>query len=157
LAKSKKKAKKKATRSPDHVGNQRVAEVVAWMLEGHTRAGILRNASESEWGVSSRSVDSYMKKARAVLDEQFKKDLPHQLNAIIRNLDAIYHRAFHVGTKKWGKDGAFWTEFDYHVARAALMDKAKLLGLVKNTLQIEDEREYEDEKEEDLIAAAMKG
>lgn len=119
----------------------RIEKVMSAILEGAGRARCLQNFAH--WELSDRTIDQYISEARVELDRNFGKFTRFQLQGIISQLDAIFHKGFY-GFPSYS-NGVEFTKIDLMVARQALMDKAKLLGLIvdKAEIDINDQRDPE--------------
>ena len=59
-------------KSNKHIVNQRIKEVVSMLILGYNRDLILQNTSNL-WKVSDRQIDTYISKARTLIEQSVKK------------------------------------------------------------------------------------
>jgi hypothetical protein len=138
----KKKAKrKKSGKGSAGIMEIRAEELMRMMVAGTPYREQVRYGTET-WGVSSRMVDKYIVKAKALLHEVVMAQAKHALAECITELNSIQE----------GSLGG--PEPSYGVARQCVMDKAKLLGIAVDRVAISDERdeELDDKPTEDLKA-----
>jgi hypothetical protein len=124
----------------------RVRAVVKLLRKGFTRNMIQQYAAR-KWGITDRPIDEILSRARNAIQKEFEKDIPHAAKEIVASLDEIYRKALVPVPKIYeGSPISFVNratgKFEYIVerdlsnARMAIMDKAKLLGLLKNHIQV---------------------
>jgi hypothetical protein len=102
----------------------RVSEVLTLMLAGASRSDILRYSSEASkpgdpgtvrpWGLTSRQIETYMKRAHELLEEHAEKDRGRLLRLHLSQRQDLYARALHSG--------------DVRAALAVVKDLDELLG-----------------------------
>lgn len=119
---------------------ERIQQCLQWLGEGYTTGTILRNGSEL-WGITTRQVEEYYSRARDIVHQRFERSLPKLASDIADKLDIIYQKCMDDG------DSA-----QRAIARQTIMDKAKLTGLLKDTVQITGELKtgYESETNDGL-------
>jgi len=129
---------------------KRVTQIFQWMLEPLSRTEILQKGSEM-WGVSERQIDEYSSRSTKLIHDLVQKERPYKLHEIIKKLDLIYEKAMHQGVAKRTRDGySVVYVADMQVARQALMDQAKLLGMVVDKIQPIGEGAFDDWDTKDL-------
>ena len=116
-----KKLKREGVKANPKMAQDRIKQCLRWLRDGYTRAMVLRDAAVL-WGLAERQIETYYGQAQKIITEQFQKDLPHMASDIVGKLDYIYEK-----TKQTG---------ELAVGRQAMMDKAKLAGLLKDNVVI---------------------
>lgn len=114
-----KKTKKKKDRVDGIEYQNRIHEVAKAMLVGYTKRTHLFQyiAKKFDWGVSDRQMDNYIRDAKIFLSESTKEeDLKFEKDIASNRLDMLFTMNFKIQ--------------DYREARNAVMDKAKLLGIL---------------------------
>ena len=133
-----KSTSKTNTKSTNAEVEQRVSEVQQWLLEGYTRAYILKYAAK--WGKSDSMVDQYISKATANIKEVNMWTLQDNLAMICSGLWEVFRKA----------------KIDNNLSeqRQVLMSIAKLKGLEQHTVNhvIEDKRDLQDMTDDQLDA-----
>ena len=73
---------------------QRVSLVYQMLLRGYTRSDIIQYVSkETNWNVSDRMIDTYMKKAREDLGDVTEEEKQAALGSALKRLDMLYRKA----------------------------------------------------------------
>ena len=91
----------------------RTQEVYGYLSHGYSRAQILQECSS--WGLSDRQVDTYIKHARDLLEEDCQMSRPQLLAELLQRL-----RTYEIAAAKRGM---------YQVAVNSAAQQAKLVGL----------------------------
>ena len=91
----------------------RTQEVYSYLSKGYSRAQILQDCSV--WGVSDRQIDTYIAKARELLEEDCNIARPAYLAELLQRL-----RTYEQAAAKRGQ---------YQVAVNSATQQAKLIGL----------------------------
>ena len=76
-------------KSSKHIVNQRVKEVVSMLILGHNRDLILQNTSNL-WKVSDRQIDTYISKARTLIEQSVKKQVAYDYAKAVRRYEELY-------------------------------------------------------------------
>lgn len=134
---------------------RRTYQIYQWLCKGWSTSKIIQN-SEQLWGIKHSMVEYYLRRARELLTKRMQKDMNHQAGDILKKLDAIHERAFEEGTVKYTKEGGEYLDFDLSTARQVQMDKAKILGLLTNKIDmtVNDERELTSLSDDELEFAS---
>lgn len=134
---------------------KRVHQIYQWLNHGKSTKFILRNSLE-QWGIQTGQTEVYLRRARQLLAKRFEKESHGQMADIIKKLDEIHARNFEEGELRLTDKGHEYIVYDSSVARQALMDKAKLLGLIQNNvnLNVNDEREHTEYESNELESIA---
>lgn len=150
---------KKATEKPFKKStvaeiDNRVSEVMALLLSGTTRSGIVRHGSK--WGVSSRQIDDYIAAATKEIKEVNSLTLQENQGIILSNLWALFKQCsgtFLEADEKLGLQAKYIPP-DTAEQHKILMSIAKLKGLDQMTVNhiIEDKRELAEMTDEELEA-----
>lgn len=91
------------------------------------------------WGISQRQMDDYYARARDFVVSKFEKEKHKYAADIVSKLDFIYNKAMFEGEPVYNKKGILvYYASDMNVAKGALMDKAKLSGLLKDQVEFTD-------------------
>lgn len=72
---------------------ERVNEVYNWLVAGFRREQIVRLTREKGWGVSPRTVDTYIARAKDRFEEEAKVRRGAELGKAIARLDSLYAKA----------------------------------------------------------------
>ncbi len=91
----------------------RTQEIYGYLSHGYSRAQILQECSN--WGLSDRQVDTYIKHARDLLEEDCNIARPAYLAELLQRL-----RTYEIAAAKRGQ---------YQVAVNSATQQAKLIGL----------------------------
>jgi hypothetical protein len=94
---------------------RRVDAIYDLLLQGVGRRGIAQYAAGHGWDVSSRQLDTYIGRAKALLAQQAERDRAVELGKMIERLDLLFMKALAAD--------------DRAEARAVTRDHAELLGL----------------------------
>ena len=103
-------------KSSKHIVNQRINEVVSMLILGYNRDLILQNTS-NVWKVSDRQIDTYISKARTLIEQSVKKQVAYDYAKAIRRYEELYRLSIE---KK-----------DYKTALSVNKELTTLQGLVK--------------------------
>lgn len=76
-------------KSSKHIVNQRVKEVVSMLILGYNRDLILQNTSNL-WKVSDRQIDTYISKARTLIEQSVKKQVAYDYAKAVRRYEELY-------------------------------------------------------------------
>lgn len=114
--------------------NHRVTQIQNWLLMGHTRPEILQFASE--WGVSDRQVEEYLRRAYEALKE-FNRTTVNENRAIVLG-------------QLWQSVRLSRAAMDERLVQSGLAQISKITGLEKTTLVVDDKRELEDLSDEEI-------
>lgn len=107
---------KKATNKQS---NERTNEILSLLLAGASRGEIVQTASK-KWGVTIRQVDTYIARARGLIDENLKEYRAHAL-------------AEHIALRRRLRREAY-TSGDLRLVLDIVRDEAKLWGLYETDL-----------------------
>lgn len=131
---------------------KRVHQIYQWLSQGLPNLTIYDKCAQL-YKIKQSQTDKLISRARFLLQKRFNEESHGQLPDILRKLDAIHKKTFE--GELTVKDGIKITVPDHSVARQALMDKAKLLGLLTNKIDmtVNDEREHADSDDTELEAA----
>lgn len=135
---------------------RRVSIVAGWIAECKSYRDIFRLTTEKKWNVSSRTVDAYIADARKLTRKIFEGSLEDQLSEICNRLESIAQLALK-GQDVFNAMGeVVGKKPELHIARQCIMDKAKLVGLgtEKVDLTISHDRDLDDEDDDVLLTAA---
>lgn len=116
-------AKAKATKA---IFDMRALECADMLIERRSTKEILRFGSE-KWSVTPRQVETYVSRAHQLLSEKLEKEKKYKAWEMIRTLDDIIEQAM---------DDSSMDHRELNTARAAVMDKAKLFGMLKDQVEI---------------------
>ncbi len=116
---------------------QRIAHVAGLLLDGRTRSYIIKYA-RTTWDVGSSATDKYIHRASAEITEAARATTEMTSAKIQSNLWEIYRKNI-TSTPA--------------LARAALMDIAKISGLDRMDVNIHVERNFKDASDDDLAKA----
>jgi hypothetical protein len=94
---------------------RRVDAIYDLLLRGVGRRGIAQCAANQGWQVSARQLDTYTRRATALLAQQAERDRAVELGKTIEQLDLLFMKALAVE--------------DRAEARVVLRDRTELLGL----------------------------
>lgn len=114
---------------------RRVHQIYQYLAEGWSNVRIYRKAAEL-YNISPRQTEHYISKARQILSKKLLYRQTEHLSDILSKMDAIHRKTFEEGEVKVTEKGDEYVVHDYSVARQALMDKAKLLGLLKEKVEM---------------------
>lgn len=128
---------KPAPKCSDKERHARISQCLQWLNEGYTRGMSVRKGSEI-WGVSTRQVDDYYSEAQKLLTARFKRDITSLAGDIAEKLDYIYEKATTPIYIEDPDSGEVEAKVELSVARQAIMDKAKLAGLLKDEIELTD-------------------
>lgn len=129
------------TRSLKSTTEERITIVHSMLLEGYTRAQILR--AGKEWQVSARAIDEYIAKARADILETTKEEREDNRAKILSNLWDLFRKTN--------------SRAEYADAHKILMSIAKINGLEEQTINhFVSERPLQAMPTQDLRALADK-
>ena len=84
---------KKMAKSTDAEVEKRVTAVYDRLLEGESRAEILRYASNQGWSVDPRSVDTYIRRARNLLKKHAQSNRELALGTARARLNRLFQKA----------------------------------------------------------------
>lgn len=112
----------------------RVTQIQDMLLMGHTRGRILQFASE--WDVSERQVDEYLRRAYEALKE-FNKATVNENRAVVLG-------------QLWESVRRSRAAMDERLVQSGLAQISKITGLEKTTLIVDDKRDLEDLTDEEL-------
>ena len=76
-------------KSSKHIVNQRINEVVSMLILGYNRDLILQNTSNL-WKVSDRQIDTYISKARTLIEQSVKKQVAYDYAKAVRRYEELY-------------------------------------------------------------------
>ena len=76
-------------KSSKHIVNQRIKEVVNMLILGYNRDLILQNTS-NVWKVSDRQIDTYISKARTLIEQSVKKQVAYDYAKAVRRYEELY-------------------------------------------------------------------
>ena len=76
-------------KSSKHIVNQRINEVVNMLILGYNRDLILQNTS-NVWKVSDRQIDTYISKARTLIEQSVKKQVAYDYAKAVRRYEELY-------------------------------------------------------------------
>ena len=76
-------------KSSKHIVNQRIKEVVNMLILGYNRDLILQNTSNL-WKVSDRQIDTYISKARTLIEQSVKKQVAYDYAKAVRRYEELY-------------------------------------------------------------------
>ena len=76
-------------KSIKHIVNQRINEVVNMLILGYNRDLILQNTS-NVWKVSDRQIDTYISKARTLIEQSVKKQVAYDYAKAVRRYEELY-------------------------------------------------------------------
>jgi len=76
-------------KSSKHIVNQRISEVVSMLILGYNRDLILQNTS-NVWKVSDRQIDTYISKARTLIEQSVKKQVAYDYAKAVRRYEELY-------------------------------------------------------------------
>ena len=76
-------------KSSKHIVNQRIKEVVSMLILGYNRDLILQNTSNL-WKVSDRQIDTYISKARTLIEQSVKKQVAYDYAKAVRRYEELY-------------------------------------------------------------------
>ncbi len=114
----------------------RVKQVLEWYLTGNNRSDILHLAAENNWGLSERSMDEYLQRARIIVAENNRGSIKEIADKIVGTQWDLYKRCITEKKTQYG------TYAENGTARAILMDIAKLTGATSTpTSEIDDDPE----------------
>ena len=132
---------------------RRVHQTYQWLNEGLPNLTIIAKCVK-DFGIGTRQAENIIARARNILQKQFEKDASGQMSDILKKLDRIHQKTMEGEIVV--KDGIKFTVTDPSVARQALMDKAKILGLLTNKIDmtVNDERENTREDSDTLESIA---
>lgn len=132
---------------------KRVHQIYQWLNDGYSNKKIYEKCAQL-YSIKVSQTDKLISRARLLLQKRFEKDMIGQLPELLKKLDAIHVRTFEEGETRYTESGESYQVYEPSVARQALMDKAKLLGLIRNNidLSVNDEREYSNITEEELTS-----
>ena len=105
-------------KATDAVVTMRIEEVLAIRLDGAQFHDIVRYAAEKGWGVESRQLQNYIRRADNLLVERQEKKRRRIIALHLAQRDSLYARAVNAA--------------DYRTALSILADKAKLQDLYIN-------------------------
>ena len=110
---------------------RRIHKVFQWLTEGLTDQEVYEKCT-TEFQIGKRQANNYLRKARKFLTQRFEQERMTELAYIVARLKRGEHLAL--------KDN------DLTNYRGALMDQAKLLGLLTNNinLTVQEQDEYPD-------------
>ena len=94
---------------------QRIDAVYDLLLQGVSRRGMQQYATQHAWGVSPRQLDTYARRAKALLARAAERERAVELGKTLEQLDLLFMKAL--------------AENDRAEARAVLKDRTELLGL----------------------------
>jgi hypothetical protein len=113
-----------APKAPTSERDNRVNHCLEWLMDGYTRKMALREGSQM-WGVCTRTVDDYFSDAQDVLQKHYEAKRSRLLSTYVARLDDMYEKTAHL-------------KEDYSTARQIVMDQAKLAGLLKEQIEVND-------------------
>lgn len=131
---------------------KRIHQVYQWVCKGWSTNKIVAQCHE-DYGIGQSMSEKYLNRARELLCKRMESEMATQASDIVKKLDAIHERTFEKGETRYTEEGEPYQIFDHSTARQALMDKAKLLGLLTNKIDmhVTNERdEYPDFDAEEL-------
>ncbi len=136
-------------------GMKRVHQVYQWLNDGDS-TGLIISKCRELYGIKVSQVEKYLNRARKLLSKRFEKESDGQMSDILRKLDKIYRKTVEEGESRFTAEGIEYSVYDYSVARQALMDKAKILGLLTNKIDmtVNDERELLDNDTHEIESVA---
>lgn len=135
--------KKSNPRASDAEIQLREAKAKEMLLDGFTRAEIVRECSKL-YGVSARQIDDYIKVAREEIAEINQVDAKETLSTILKNQWKLFRKAV--------------LKDNDQLARQILMDIAKLKGLEQiNVNHVIEQREFKDISDEELDKLLSEG
>lgn len=144
---------RKAIRQVDGQREAQYQDVARQLAEGATRLEMVRYGAE-KLNLGERTIDKFLARFREEMQKSFEKELPTLRSEITRRLWLIHDLALKGKIQKTKEGDLRIFLADLGEARLALGDIAKLVGLLKSTVVIEEEREYADESDEDIRRAA---
>jgi hypothetical protein len=134
---------------------KRIYQIYQWVCEGHSTNKIVTQCREM-YGIRRAMTERLLTKARELLTQRMQKDMSGQASDIIKKLDAIHEKAFEEGITRYSAKGEEFKDFDLSTARQVQIDKAKILGLLTNKIDmtVNDERENTREDSDTLESIA---
>lgn len=102
-------------KATDVMAEQRTMEIYHLLLTGNRRAEILQYASEKDWGLTSRQIDTYIGRASAQFKKQSNFKRERERGKAMERLNYLFMKALKVA--------------DYRTALAVQKDLSALLGL----------------------------
>lgn len=111
-------------KTTEHEKDKRIYQVAEWLLKGISRReDIIQYASKkTNWEVTDRTIDNYLKDARFLIKDTDYADLDLQLKKTLNQLDDLIFKNMSIQ--------------DYREVRNCLKAKAELLGLLVDKKEI---------------------
>lgn len=130
-------AKGKKPKPPANTAHiaKRINQCLEWIDAGYGCQRAVREGTVM-WGVKTRQVEEYWSRAMKIVVAQFEKERPQLVASISKKLDSIYDQCMQGYNVGVDDRGDVITRPDMTNARQSLMDKAKLVGLLKNQLEV---------------------
>lgn len=116
---------------------ERINQCLEWLRHGWTSGKIVQEGSR-KWSITTRQVADYLATARADIEKKFEKEKKGLIADIVDKLDVIYEKAMFEGVSKREDGEILYYMADMNVAKGALMDKAKIAGLLKDQVEVVD-------------------
>jgi len=107
-------------KSSKHIVSQRIIEISGMLIKGYSRDSILQNTSEL-WNVSDRQIDTYICKARELIENSIKRKVEYDYAQAVRRYEELYKHSFE--------------EKDYRACLSINKELTALQGL--NKIQVE--------------------
>lgn len=76
-------------KSTKNTVNQRIKEIADMLIRGNSRDYILQNTS-SNWNVSDRQIDTYISKARHLIENSIKRKVEFDYAKAVRRYEDLY-------------------------------------------------------------------
>lgn len=124
----------------------RVSKILKMLCRGASTAHVIELARE-EWGLKTAMIEIYLRRAKEQIKKMVEAQYPTLVQDAVATYDMIIHKALYEGTTKFTKDGDAYTDYDLHAAKAALTDKLKLLGHMRNHVVVTGSLTSEDREE----------
>ena len=116
--------------------DKRTLTVLRWLSVPHSRQEILAKG-RTEFKLQTRAMDEYIHKAKALLKEQFLKDVDENKGIIITKLWTVYEEAMK-GHPRYDRFGVvLGMDPDYAAANSALKSIAQIQGVLTSKHEIE--------------------
>lgn len=114
----------------------RISKIVGLQLQGYKRRHIIEYVTKkTNWGISERSVDVYIKKATKELEKAAKLNVKRELGAAVARLMILWRKSFAVE--------------DYKTCLAIQKELSELCGLKKMKIDVDVTKSDQYEIDED--------
>lgn len=80
------------SKSSKHIIKERIKEVSIMLINGFSREEILQNTSNL-WNVSDRQIDTYIAKARDLIENSIKRKIEYDFAKAVRRYEDLYNKA----------------------------------------------------------------